>query len=185
MTHDVDDGLKSRYTTGPWVTEAESVAAFDQAVEDVGMFRSYTEVQGHYVQPRIGQPLCTPRIDRILVPTGELIGQGWHHGPVGVECKRSGEKIGPPIAQMVDYSRAVWEIRRGIWIMVQWVFLWPMDIPHGPIASILAQQRLGNVQTTATERLMFHSGQQLIGRFCRDGTIDIRPGTSGCKAGSR
>ena len=66
------------------------------------------------VQPRPGQVQRTVRIDRVLLPKLKLVTAGWTHGAIGIEAKRSGEKIGQPLAQMADLPLlAVRGARRG------------------------------------------------------------------------
>ena len=43
-----------QFTGGTYATEPESMAAFDKLIEASGLFRSYAEVGGYYLQPRLG-----------------------------------------------------------------------------------------------------------------------------------
>ena len=181
------------YTCGDWETENHSTAALDSILTELGHFIIYREVEGYYLQPRLGQDLKRPRIDRILVPKPHLIEAGWHHGPIGIECKRSGAKVGPAMSQLLDYSRAAWlvEPTKGIWIVVQWLFLWPLEYLHGPLASIQAQHRVGSAtpNTSTYNRsvaLTLSTGTMpAVGIFHHDGTVHVGPGLNGRKAGSR
>jgi len=172
-------------TCGTWQTEAESVAAFDRLIDEIGLFMIYREIRGMYLQPKLGQELKTPRIDRVLVPRPSLIDQGWTHGPIGIECKRSDENIGRPLAQLLDYSRATWLIEptKGIWVMLPWVFLWPMPKTSGVLASLLAQHRIGSAEPHYSG-LKLASGGSVLGQFTKYG-VRIGAGTNGLKAGSR
>lgn len=173
-------------TPGPWAYEDKSEAAFDQLVETAapGLFRVFKQITGHYVHPRYGTAIKAPRIDRILWPLEALIKQGWDIGPIGVECKRSGEKIGPPISQMLDYSRALWQMPTGTVVHCKWVFLWPLGTVGGPIASIMAQNRLGSAINSWSGRLQLSTGGQNFASFV-DGKVDLRPIRCGDKVGSR
>lgn len=181
------DRTERDYTTGEWATELESVAALDAHVEVTGLFSIYREVRGYYLQPRIGQEDKTPRIDRILVPKPELIAAGWTLGCVGVECKRSNEKIGRPISQMLDYSRAAWLIKpaNDLWIVLRWVFLWPAKATGGPIASVLAQNRLGTLHYDDRNRLAFRTAAQDLALFHDNGSFTLKTPKNGDKAGCR
>jgi hypothetical protein len=181
------DYARHNYTSGGWATEAESVAAFDEVVESLGMFRIYREVEGHYPQPRLGTPRSSARIDRILVPRAELYAAGWTLGPIGVECKRSDEKVGRPFSQLLDYSRATWllEPDKDIWIALKWLFLWPMGSTGGPLASILAQHRLGGVEPTHGSTLTFFSGGQRVAVFKPGEPLHMGAAANGSKVGSR
>lgn len=177
----------SHRTCGDWNTEDESMAALDDIIEHSGLFMIYREVRGFYLQPRLDQELKRPRIDRVLVPRPSLIQGGWQHGPIGVEGKRSGERVGPAIAQILDYSRAAWlvEPSKGLWVMLPWLFLWPAKKTGGTVASILAQHRVGTAEPTYRNGIKFATGEQVLGSFGPAGTYRIGKGTNGRKAGSR
>lgn len=181
----IDRRLTSRYTTGSWSTEDESAAAFDDAAGH-DLWTVYPEVSGVLSQPRPSQPDKGLRIDRILVPRQKLIAAGWNHGCVGVEIKRSNVKIGPPIAQAMDYSRAVWTLpTAGIKVWLDWVFIWPMEPQHETTGSILAQNRIGSASEGFSSRLHLRSGSSNVIRVGRDGSINIGHAANGCKAGNR
>lgn len=178
-------------TFGQWETERDSVAAFDAAV-DPALWTVHREVCGVMLHPRPEQAERTLRIDRVLVPKARLVDLGWRHGFVGVEIKKSGVSIGPPIAQAIDYRHGVWTIGRTdedrprqfqVWL--GWIFIWPMSKQSGPVASVLAQQRLGSASTSRYERLYFKSGEAAIFRQGRDGDVRIGKGVNGARTGSR
>ena len=93
-----------------YATESLAAAAFDSAIATTDLFTPYAEVPGTLIQPRPGQIDKSVRIDRLLIPKQRLLDMGWTHGIIGVELKRSDIKLGPPIAQAMDYSRSVWII---------------------------------------------------------------------------
>lgn len=134
-------------TVGEWATEQESAAVFDAAVGD-RWWTVYREVSGVLLQPRPAQTDGALRIDRVLIPKKPLIDAGWKHGAIGVELKRSGEKIGPPISQAIDYSRGAFTIPRfgGVRVVLDWVFIWPVASQGGTTASLMAQNRLGSAE---------------------------------------
>lgn len=184
------EGRAHGVTFGDWLTERESAAAFD-AVVDTDLFDVHREVPGRLVQPRPDQVDKGLRIDRLLVPTGKLVDAGWQHGAVGVEIKRSGISIGPPIAQAMDYSRAVWDVDfGGIQVWLGYVFIWPMPKQSGVTASILAQHRIGSATSSAhaypsAPRLQFKSGETPILRVYADGSVDVGEGRAGRRTGTR
>lgn len=98
--------MNDSYTIGNWPTETESAAALDAVLDRVDLWKVYPEVTGTLSQPRPAQAQRSIRIDRVLVPNTRLLQLGWTHGVIGIEIKRSNIKIGPPIAQAMDYSRA-------------------------------------------------------------------------------
>lgn len=179
------------YTSGAWATEADSCVALDELLDLSDAFNIYREVSGRYLQPRLEQADKTPRIDRILVPRSSFVAAtGWHLGCVGIECKRSGEKVGRPISQMLDYSRAVWCVDpvREVWITLKWVFLWPHNGAGGPLGSVLAQNRLGSLCTRKRDGwLAFGTSAAALAFVGPDGQAEIRAYNTpnGSKAGRR
>lgn len=137
------DNKEIARTIGNWRTEEDSVAALDIRLTAAGLWRIYREVEGTLVQPRPRQRDKHVRIDRVLVPNQHAIQQGWNHGILGIEAKRSGEKIGPALAQAIDYGRSVFTLPGGISIWLDWVFVWPVGEQKGTVASIMAQNRIG------------------------------------------
>ena len=173
-------------TTGDWRDETASTAALDRVLSELGLWKVYREVSGVLLQPRPYQAAQRGlRIDRLLLPTTRLLDLGWTHGAIGIECKRSGVKIGPPLAQLVDYSRAVWVLpENGIRVWCDWVFLWSMERQHGPLASFLAQNRIGCARSNGWNRLQLKCGETNLIRITDD-DIQIGAGVVGTKVGSR
>ncbi len=162
------------------------MAAFDAIAEQSGLFRvSYPEVKGYYTQPRLATVHSQPRIDRILFPTPEVEKLGWVHGPVGVEGKASDVKLGKVVSQIQDYGRAVFEVRAGYHIAVEWIFVWPMREVFGDIASVMAQHRIGCVHGVAGEHLTFWVTGTIPLRWRSDWGRDAHPISFGRKVGSR
>ena len=173
-------------TTAPtFTTEAETCTAFDDIIAHPGLFTSNADVRGTLLQPRPGQVDKSVRIDRILLPTVQLLDLGWRHGIIGVELKRSGIKIGPAIAQAMDYTRSVFTLAAGYQVVPSMVFLFPLEKQHGPLASVLAQQRIGAAQTTRGSLLHLTSGEMNILHVANTGEVRIGAQSSGTKVGSR
>lgn len=174
------------YTAGDYPNEDASCVAFDDIVGRSGLFRIYTKPEGFYLQPRLGVPLKHPEIDRLLVPTRTLINRGWDHGALGIEVKRSGMKIGKPLNQLLDYSRAVWKMPGRLWLMCEWYFLWPCPYQFGPLGSIQAQQRVGGAEPDRWGGVIFSTSvMPVLLHIHADGSVDIGPGLNGRKVGSR
>jgi hypothetical protein len=171
------------FTSGSWLTEAASASALDHRIEATGMFHIYREVVGTLTQPRPGQRDRAMRIDRVLTPTPDLRAQGWEHGAIGIEIKRSGESIGPPLAQAMDYVRGSWRIN-GVWFQLGAVFLWPMHKQSGPLASLMVHNRIGSASSEGHDKLKLSLGEEVI---FADGFTGIRLGRvkSGERVGSR
>lgn len=167
-------------------TEPEAMDAFDRAAEASGCFsKIHREVRGEYLQPRLGCDRECCRIDRILIPNAKLIGAGWPHGPIGVEGKCSGKKIGKVLAQALDYTRAIWFLPHGFEVHLRWVFLWPLDALKGDIESVMAQNRIGHVRSHQRTPLVFACGGTCGITIYADGTVQAKALPMGNKAGSR
>jgi len=152
-------------TLGDFATEAESVDCLAAILDHTGAFSVHQEVAGEYTFRRPHQDQASPRIDMILTPSALLVASGWKIGPVGVECKRSSVKVGRPISQAIDYSRALWKLPtfHNQWISLSFIFLWPFAPQHGPLGSVFSQQRLGSIWTTEDDgQLHISSGQHPI-----------------------
>lgn len=133
----------SDYTMGDSTdSEATLEAKLDQLLNECGMFKVYPQREGHLIHPRPGQSTAV-RIDRLLRPTQALIEQGWPFGVIGIEAKAGSEKVGKPLAQMVDYGRSLFELDGGITVHPSYVLLWPWRGNGGPSWSQCIQQRLG------------------------------------------
>ena len=131
------------------------------------------------------------RIDRILVPTQKLYDSGWTKGLIGVEIKRSKIKAGPPISQMFDYLRCVWNSPKNIKVMLDYVFLFPLEKTAGTIASIMAQNRAGSCslrygEASEWRRLEFFIGEQkVLTHYLNTDRVDIGNLIVGNRTGSR
>ena len=180
--------MNDSYTTGTYLTEEDSAAALDSILLKCCLWSVYAEVKGVLCQPRQAQADKSVRIDRVLVPSPKLRELGWAHGVIGVEIKKSGVKIGPPIAQAMDYSRAIWTIEQlgGTRVWLDWVFIWPMPKQHETVASILSQNRIGSASSGNWVMLQLKSGEHNLIQIFHDGRIELGPAhVNGQKTGSR
>lgn len=167
-------------------SEAAQADVLDALIARSGLFTSYAEVPGTLIQPRPGQVDKGMRIDRILVPTQQLVDAGWSHGVIGVETKPAGAKLGPALAQAMDYTRSAFTLPGGgFQVVPSWVFLFPFPKQHGPLASLMAQQRVGLVLTDRWTLLRFVCGEATVLRVGTDGTVRVGLNTLGRKAGRR
>lgn len=174
------------YTDGDYETEKEAEAHLDRLLDWAGCFRVYKQVRGQHLQPRLGQDHVLPIIDRLLLPLQPMVAAGWTYGAVGIECKRTFEKIGRPTSQMIDYGRSAFRLpESGVSVVPSHVFLWPYNPGGGPLASIYAQQHLGGV-TYVNGRLLFITGQKAIATLGPGpGEYEVYDVKQGKKAGSR
>lgn len=148
-------------TIGNYETEKHAEEAFDASVNPKH-WTVHREVQGRSNVPNVfSNDTINVRIDRVLVPTPELSALGWCLGPVGVEIKKSGEKIGPPISQMRDYSHCVFRLDLGSgphYTLLRNIFLFPALTPMGAVLSILTAERIGFAQIS---RWYYRDGESL------------------------
>lgn len=174
---------RSRPSYGDWASEEASAAEFDRRVEACGLFeRVFREVDGYYCARRPNREEKNAAIDRILMPGKRLIEAGWTRD-IGVELKRSNEKIGRPLAQAIDYTWCVWYVGRHL-LVVENIFLWPFRRQHRALESIMLQNGVGVVDDSSSASLIFQLEKQVI-RIERDGSFQVQAPTSGRKVGSR
>jgi hypothetical protein len=120
-----------------------------------------------------------------LIPDNAIRQAGWR-GAIGIEAKRSGEKLGPIIAQAADYQRAVWSMPFGIDIMLRRVFLWPASETFGAIASFMSQNRIGCLLPSRCDTpLTFWTPTGTAISFDRAWQPHVGNITTGRRAGSR
>lgn len=176
-----------QYTDGFWQDEDAAKAELDaRLLRCVNLFAVHPEVTGYYLQPRYLTSEKAPRIDRLLVPKARLIDAGWTYGVIGVECKRSGMKLGPVIAQCQDYGRAVFKSKlSSVSVACEWVFIWPLQDVRGDLASVMTQNRIGGLFAPRCGLLNFKTACGTI--LDVRGEQDFRIGrvAAGCKVGSR
>lgn len=173
-------------TATHYETETDAAEAFDNCVKRTGLFTIYPEVRGTLLQPRPGQVDRSVRIDRVLIPTQALLRMGWRHGIIGAELKRSGTKVGPAIAQAMDYTRCAWTLPDNRYqVVLGMVFLWPVEKQHDAVASILAQNRLGTADSNRWALLHLASGELNILHVSHGGDVRVGAASAGTKVGSR
>ena len=185
MTADVIDidAERERPSFGEWKTEEESAAEFDQRIEQCGLFeRVFKEVTGYYMAHRPNRQGKDARIDRVLLPGKRLRDAGWSK-VVGVEIKRSGEKIGKPLAQAIDYTYCAWNVSH-YWMMCEYVFLWPFPKQYRSLESVMLHNSVGVIYESKRDSLIFQL-ERIVIRASRDGGIDVAPSAVGTKVGSR
>jgi hypothetical protein len=179
----IDPVVDPSLTTGFFKTEEEATQALIDSLG--GLFRVYPQIEGRYQFFKHSRNLSYPIIDLILVPNPELKEAGWSWGPVGIEVKASGKKLGPALSQLIDYSTAAYPIHQ-TWIVPDFFFLFPANRFKGPLESILAHLRCGGIYRDPYGQLIFHS-TNIIARLSEAHGIDIRPNNTnhGHKVGSR
>jgi len=184
---DFSSGQSSETTTGNFQTEQEACKFFDEVISASDLFNVYSEVSGKMLYKRFWKEDKTDiRIDRILVPKTKLLENGWSMGIAGVEIKRSGKKIGPPLAQAGDYLDACYFITSGQYaIQISHVFLFPLGKLHNNLASICSQNRIGQLDMDRY-RIYFRCGESTLLYYnITTGQINVSINKNGKKIGSR
>ena len=164
--------------------EPENHETFKARAERDGLFTVYHECWGWYVGQRPRTKPQRPRIDFIIVPSQRVIDTGWDYGAVGVEAKAKDKRLGPAIAQAIDYSYSVFETPLGL-IMPSAVFLYPVNATvYNEAASVMQQFNIGTI-SNVTGGTMFMLGQTGVLRAYLNGEISGKNLRSGRKVGSR
>lgn len=180
---DVIEMDRSRPSYGTWSEESDAAAEFDRRIERCGLFaRAFKEVKGYYLTYRPNRQERGARIDRILMPGPQLVAAGWTRD-IGIEIKRSNEKIGRPLAQAIDYTYCAWNVGHH-WMLLENVFLFPFRKQHRALESIMLQNGVGVIDDSVNTPLIFHLEKQVI-RIEHDGAFRVQAPTSGTKTGSR
>jgi hypothetical protein len=141
----VDSYIKNNISKDQWKTEKQIERniiepAFDEFWKDNPYFTIKKQVIGYPIQPRPGVEIKKGRIDRLFIPRSEVIKLGWKFGAFGVELKYLVK--GRAICQAEDYSRMVWQLPY-MKVVLDYVFCFPLGKLGGPLASIMAQNKIG------------------------------------------
>lgn len=176
-------------TAGDYKTEDESQSAFLESMSQIDAFTIYREVPCWYFGGAVFSENPFGRIDFVLSPKPSLIRHGWNMGIIGVECKKSGHKVGPLICQMIDYSKALYrlpETTGSCLVGLSAVCCHPGFTSAGNcIGSIMANNRIGQVANYGG-RIRFSVGGTNIFSAAKDGSdISTKMILCGYKNGSR
>ncbi len=198
MDDNFNSGLNPTLTIGNYEDEVLSGKEFDTVAEKSGLFKIFGKgtlrgIRGEMIHPLPGMDHKRHYIiDRILSPTDKMRKAGWNKGLIGVELKRTGEKVGPPLSQMLDYLRCAWILPdNNINVLIDYCFLWPLDKCGGCTASIMAQNRIGGccLKYNSNQdyyRLQFFIGEQsVIIHYINTDKTEISNLKTGEKTGSR
>jgi hypothetical protein len=188
-------------TSGEFATEDIAFEAFDRFVEAAShAFRVYHEVRGEYFHPPPDTEDKGAKIDRILVPLPAAEEAGWTNGFIGIEGKKSGHKIGPLVLQALNYKQCLFFPResqtppgkqppkfpfppKGM-IVPSWVFIYPLENPHGDVESIMVNNRIGHAFISRDE-LLFMASATCGLSIKADGSVRGKFLPMGRKRGSR
>jgi hypothetical protein len=107
------------------------------------------------------------KIDYILEPTEKLLKAGWEIGYIGVEVKRTNERMyGKILSQIFDYQNCLFEIPgNNNKIPLSMIFLFPYERFYSLMASIMLQEGIGVIryyQQQSTFKLLHGNGMNPI-----------------------
>ncbi len=153
------DLWRANETTGNYETEDEAKRDFLLHVND-DHWLVEQEVTGQVIHPKQDCHATKVRADYILHPKSELIAMGWQVGPVCVEIKRSGVKLGPVISQALDYMRCQFSGLGGASIRPKFCVVFPLDRVQESLQSVMSHERVGHAHIGSDGRMrMYLNGQ--------------------------
>jgi hypothetical protein len=173
-------------TEGNYMTEDEAKRDFRSFVINTNMFNMYEEIECSYFGAPPFAETNRGRIDFVLSPKKTLIDAGWCNGFVGVEVKKSGHKAGPLVAQMLDYSRSVFQLEptqgciRGVFSSV---LCFPAIPYKGFCQSLLSQNTLGVITARTGVFRMLVGSRNILTIY--NGEMTVNAMSCGWKVGSR
>jgi len=151
-------------------SELEAEDALAAFLEATRLFRVFRQVWGRALWtacPGAGHVRC----DLLLLASRMGLQKGWTHGPILIEVKRPGEPIGPAVSQMMDYLRSSWLLSNGVPVMASWAFVYPAQRVHGPLASVMAQNRVGTADLERGELSLWCGEQHILTISSCDGSV--------------
>jgi hypothetical protein len=177
-------GITSPSTCGCFAFEADAEEYVASMLQRSGLFLVYRQVRGRPLAHHHFQRTGDLRADVLLVPDKPLIRLGWSGGAIVIEVKRSGEKLGPGLNQLLDYMNAAWLIGGGVPVVPSFGFLFPAPQQHGPLASIMAHQHIGTAWFEDDE-LKLYAGESKVMSVRGNGEVDLGSTDFGRKLGAR
>ena len=163
-------------TLGNFKVEKETEVIFDRMLDlhCSNFFVMKKKVRGRYLIDIHSWQDGSPEIDRVLLPTQLAIESGILPEPIGVELKKSGEKIGHAIAQCIDYRHAEFVIDTDSAPQrLDAVFLFEAPFIYNDIASVATQFRVGvcrryyGLQFAFSAQVAFAFQNNVMTRFCK------------------
>lgn len=179
-----DETVERERFFGDWLIEDDAKAEFDRRIESSGLFeRNFREVRGYYLTHRPNRDGKDARIDRILLPGSTLREAGWTSA-IGVEIKASGQKLGPPLSQAIDYTYCAFNVGAH-WLHLPHIFLWPLRGQIGAVQSVMLQNSVGSVFDGHGTPLIFLLERRVIEIYDDGRPPNVSHPVSGTKKGSR
>jgi len=165
------------------LAEAEIEDRLAAFLEGTGLLRVFRQVMGRALwspSPAAGRV----RADVLVVASRRGLEAGWRAGPILFEVKRLGRPTGPGLCQLMDYLGCAWRLPNGIEILPAFGFLFPARKVHGPLASVMAQNRVGTCRLSRDE-LTCWCGEQRVVTLGADGALRVGQTSVGAKFGAR
>jgi hypothetical protein len=134
---------RSMLTTGNYEAEEDASKDFIAHINDEH-WHVEQEVTGEVVFPKPDCKSRAVRVDYALFPRPSLVEHGWSAGPIIVEVKKSGVKVGPVISQAMDYMRCVFNGPRGQRFQPRFCVIFPLQRLYEHMQSIMSDQRIGH-----------------------------------------
>lgn len=171
-------------TAGDWKTEKAAQQDLIAFLKSSRAFVVREQVAGRPLWKHHFQDYQELRADVLLLPDTPLIEAGWRGGAIVVEVKRSGEKIGPGLNQLIDYLNAVFYLEGGIAIAPSFGFMFPMHEQVEAVASFMAHQHIGSASLRRGV-LDFYCGHNRLVRIHESGQIKLGQFDFGRRLGRR
>ncbi len=137
------DSTSRNITAGSYRSEKAAEEDLLRFLKTTRAFVVYQQLPGEPLWKHHFQIPKSVRADLFLLPSRRLIDAGWQGGAVVIEVKRSGEKIGPGLNQLIDYTNAAFYVEGQVAVVPSFGFLFPV-LPQGEaVASVMAHQHVG------------------------------------------
>ena len=185
--HNLDGATKYEtdinVTCDTFATEEAAEEWLANFLQSTRQFSVYRQVEGVPVFRHHRQEWKDVRCDILAIP---LSISTLNLGSIVFEVKRSGEKIGPPMSQMLDYLHTIFTVRNQIGLVPTMAFLFPCEKQHGAVASLMQQQHMGSARRSYKHGLQCFCGEQRLLEFDSSGNLVYSDNLkSGRKMGSR
>jgi hypothetical protein len=149
------DQWRANETTGHYETEGDAKEDFIRHVND-DHWDVYQEVSGQVIHPKQDCHATKVMADYLLWPKRFLVSQGWMVGPIIVEVKRSGYKLGPLLSQAFDYMRCQFSPIPGVTVKPKFCVVFPLSRVQETVQSIMSHERVGHSHVAEDGRLRIY-----------------------------
>ncbi len=170
-------------TCGNFKEEKDAEDCLFTFLQSTKLFSLYRQLDGVPIFRHHLQQIQDVRCDILALPISDTI----FTGAIVIEAKKTGEKIGPGISQLLDYLHSVFTVRNGIGVIPTLGLLFPCHKQNSATASWMQHQHIGTIETNDYKRhLLVYSGEERLLEFGEDGSLLFsKKSKSGRKMGSR